>query len=397
MLLVAVTIKQQLLQKEIKMSENNINKSTDLNLGKENKRKKLLISFFGTIGIIGAGFTAYWIMYSSNFVSTDNAYSAVEIAQVTPSIGGTINDVWVTDTQMVKKGDILVTIDQTDTRLALDLAEANLSSAIRKVKGFVANNDSLNALIEVKKADEIRINAQLNSAKADFERASIDLQRREALVNSGAISGDELTNAKNAYSNAKANLDSAKAAIDQAKAALNSAIGAKDANEVLIAGVNEEQNPEILSAKARYEQAKVDFERTLIKAPIDGIVAKRQVQLGQRVQSGMPLLSIVPIQNMHVDANFKEVQLEKVRVGQPVELHADIYGKSIIYHGVVEGFSGGSGSAFSAIPAQNATGNWIKVVQRLPIRIALNQDELKEHPLKVGLSMNVEIDTRVKN
>ena len=379
------------------MSENNINKSTDLNLGKENKRKKLLISFFGTIGIIGAGFTAYWIMYSSNFVSTDNAYSAVEIAQVTPSIGGTINDVWVTDTQMVKKGDILVTIDQTDTRLALDLAEANLSSAIRKVKGFVANNDSLNALIEVKKADEIRINAQLNSAKADFERASIDLQRREALVNSGAISGDELTNAKNAYSNAKANLDSAKAAIDQAKAALNSAIGAKDANEVLIAGVNEEQNPEILSAKARYEQAKVDFERTLIKAPIDGIVAKRQVQLGQRVQSGMPLLSIVPIQNMHVDANFKEVQLEKVRVGQPVELYADIYGKSIIYHGVVEGFSGGSGSAFSAIPAQNATGNWIKVVQRLPIRISLNQEELKEHPLKVGLSMNVEIDTRVKN
>lgn len=379
------------------MSENNINKSTDLNLGKENKRKKLLISFFGTIGIIGAGIAAYWIMYSSNFVSTDNAYSAVEIAQVTPSIGGTISEVLVTDTQMVKKGDILVTIDQTDTKLALDYAEANLSSAIRKVKGLIANNDSLNALIEVKKADEIRINAQLNSAKADFERASIDLQRREALVSSGAISGDELTNAKNVYSNAKANLDSAKAAIDQAKAALNSAIGAKDANEVLIAGVDEDQNPEILATKARYEQAKVDFERTLIKAPIDGIVAKRQVQLGQKVQSGMPLLAIVPIQDIHVDANFKEVQLEKVRVGQPVELHADIYGKSVIYHGVVEGFSGGSGSAFSAIPAQNATGNWIKVVQRLPVRIALNQEELKKHPLKVGLSMNVEIDTRVKN
>ena len=379
------------------MSENNINKSTDLNLGKENKRKKLLISFFGIIGIIGVGFITYWIMYSSNFVSTDNAYSAVEIAQVTPSISGTISEVLVTDTQMVKKGDILVTIDQTDTKLALDYAEANLSSAIRKVKGFVANNDSLNALIEVKKADEIRINAQLNSAKADFERALIDLQRREALVNSGAISGDELTNAKNVYSNAKANLDSAKAAIDQAKAALNSAIGAKDANAVLIAGVDEDQNPEVLAAKARYEQAKVDFERTLIKAPIDGIVAKRQVQLGQKVQSGMPLLSIVPIQNMHVDANFKEVQLEKVRVGQPVELHADIYGKSVTYHGVVEGFSGGSGSAFSAIPAQNATGNWIKVVQRLPIRISLNEEELKTHPLKVGLSMNVEIDTRVKN
>ena len=270
-----------------------------------------------------------------------------------------------------------------------------LGSGIKNFKK--AMKDDQEETAEVKKADEIRINAQLNSAKADFERASIDLQRREALVNSGAISGDELTNAKNAYSNAKANLDSAKAAIDQAKAALNSAIGAKDANEVLIAGVNEEQNPEILSAKARYEQAKVDFERTLIKAPIDGIVAKRQVQLGQRVQSGMPLLSIVPIQNMHVDANFKEVQLEKVRVGQPVELHADIYGKSIIYHGVVEGFSGGSGSSFSAIPAQNATGNWIKVVQRVPVRIELNKKELEEHPLKVGLSMDVEIDTRAKN
>ncbi len=379
------------------MSENNINKSTDLNLAKENKRKKLLVSFLGAIGVIGASFATYWIVYSSNFVSTDNAYSAVEIAQVTPSIGGIISDVLVSDTQMVKKGDILVTIDQTDTKLAFDLAEANLNSAIRKVKGYIANNESLNALVEVKKADEIRINAQLNSAKADFERASIDLQRRESLVSSGAISADELTNAKNIYLNAKANLDSAKAAIDQAKAALNSAISAKDVNAVLISGVNEEQNPEVLSAKARYEQAKVDFEKTLIKAPIDGIVAKRQVQLGQKVQSGMPLLSIVPIQNMHVDANFKEVQLEKVRVGQSVELYADIYGKSVIYHGVVEGFSGGSGSAFSAIPAQNATGNWIKVVQRLPIRISLNQEELKEHPLKVGLSMNVEIDTRVKN
>ena len=382
--------KQQLLQKEIKMSEN-------LSLNKDNKRKKVLTTFFGAVGLIGAGFTAYYILYSSNFVSTDNAYSAVEIAQVTPSVNGIISDVLVTDTQMVKKGDILVKIEQTDAKLALDQAQASYDSAIRRVKSYMANDNSLNALIEVKKADEIRANFALNSAKSDFEKASIELQRREALISSGAISAEELTNAKNVYTNTKATYESSKAAVEQAKAALNSTIGTKDANATLINGVNVDENPEVLASKARLEQAKVDFDRTIIKAPIDGIVAKRQVQLGQKVQSGTPLLSVVPVQNMHVDANFKEVQLEKVKVGQPVIVHADIYGKSVTYHGVVEGFSGGSGSAFSAIPAQNATGNWIKVVQRVPVRIALDEKELQEHPLKVGLSMDVEIDTRAKN
>lgn len=382
--------KQQLLQKEIKMSEN-------LSLNKDNKRKKVLTTFFGAVGLIGAGFTAYYILYSSNFVSTDNAYSAVEIAQVTPSVNGIISDVLVTDTQMVKKGDILVKIEQTDAKLALEQAQASYDSAIRRVKSYMANDNSLNALIEVKKADEIKANFALNSAKSDFEKASIELQRREALISSGAISAEELTNAKNVYTNTKASYESSKAAVEQAKAALNSTIGTKDANATLINGVNVDENPEVLASKARLEQAKVDFERTIIKAPIDGIVAKRQVQLGQKVQSGTPLLSVVPVQNMHVDANFKEVQLEKVKVGQPAIVHADIYGKSVTYHGVVEGFSGGSGSAFSAIPAQNATGNWIKVVQRVPVRIALNEKELQEHPLKVGLSMDVEIDTRAKN
>ena len=382
--------KQQLLQKEIKMSEN-------LSLNKDNKRKKVLTTFFSAVGLIGAGFTAYYILYSSNFVSTDNAYSAVEIAQVTPSVNGIISDVLVTDTQMVKKGDILVKIEQTDAKLALDQAQASYDSAIRRVKSYMANDNSLNALIEVKKADEIRANFALNSAKSDFEKASIELQRREALISSGAISAEELTNAKNVYTNTKATYESSKAAVEQAKAALNSTIGTKDANATLINGVNVDENPEVLASKARLEQAKVDFDRTIIKAPIDGIVAKRQVQLGQKVQSGTPLLSVVPVQNMHVDANFKEVQLEKVKVGQPVIVHADIYGKSVTYHGVVEGFSGGSGSAFSAIPAQNATGNWIKVVQRVPVRIALDEKELQEHPLKVGLSMDVEIDTRAKN
>ena len=183
----------------------------------------------------------------------------------------------------------------------------------------------------------------------------------------------------------------------QARANRTTALSSREANAVLIANTTEETNPEVALARARRDQAAIDLERTVIRAPVDGIVAKRTVQLGQRVQAGMPLLAVVPIQEMHVDANFKEVQLENVRVGQPVTLHADIYGGSVTYHGVVEGFSGGSGAAFSAIPAQNATGNWIKVVQRLPVRVKLDPAELATHPLKVGLSMNAKIDTRAQN
>lgn len=214
---------------------------------------------------------------------------------------------------------------------------------------------------------------------------------------SGSVSGDELTHAQNAFAAAQANLEGARAAAAQAKANRNTAISTREANAVLIAGTTEDTNPEVAFARARRDQAAVDLERTIIRSPVDGIVAKRQVQLGQRVQAGMPLLSVVPVQDMHVDANFKEVQLKKVRIGQPVKLHADIYDSSVTYHGTIEGFSGGSGSAFSAIPAQNATGNWIKVVQRLPVRVKLDPAELQRNPLKVGLSMSVEVDTRSMN
>jgi membrane fusion protein (multidrug efflux system) len=207
--------------------------------------------------------------------------------------------------------------------------------------------------------------AQVVIAQSGLEQASINLKRRAALIESGSVSGDELTQAQNSMNAGKANLDGAKAAIAQ--------------------------------TKARVEQARIDLERTVVRAPVDGIVSKRQVQLGQRVQAGTPLLSVVPVQDMHVDANFKEVQLDKVRIGQQVKLHADIYGNSVTYKGTVEGFSGGSGTAFSAIPAQNATGNWIKVVQRLPVRIKLDPTELQRNPLKVGLSMSAEIDTRSLN
>ncbi|WP_318248629.1 HlyD family efflux transporter periplasmic adaptor subunit [Geomonas subterranea] len=369
-------------------------KSIPTDVTKTNRRKKLLLALAAVVVVSGASATAYGVLYGSNFVSTDNAYTAVEVAQVTPSVGGTIAEVLVTDTQAVKKGDVLVRIDQTDARLALAQAEADLGRAVRRVKGYLANDGSLNAQITARDADESRADAQLRSAQADFERARIDLKRRETLSASGSVSGDELTRAQNAFAAAKANLDATRAAIAQASANRSTALSAREANAVLIAGTTVETNPEVALARARRDQAAVDLERTVIRAPMDGIVAKRQVQVGQRVQAGMPLLSVVPVQQMHVDANFKEVQLKKVRVGQPVTLHADIYGKSVTYHGSVEGFSGGSGSAFSAIPAQNATGNWIKVVQRLPVRIKLNPGELEKNPLKVGLSMSAEIDTR---
>ncbi len=358
------------------------------------RRRKAFIGLAGVVGVALLGGAVYWFVYGSHFVSTDNAYAAVEVAQVTPSVGGTISEVRVTDTQAVKKGEVLVVIDPTDAKLALAQAEADLDRAVRRVRGFVANDSSLQAQIAARQADEVRAAAQLAAARADFERAKIDLERRQALAASGSVSGDDLSRAKNAFAAAEAALAAARASTTQAAANRGATIGAKEANAALIAGSTEETNPEVVLARARRDQAVVDLERTVVRAPVDGVVAKRQVQLGQRVQAGTPLLAVVPIQEMHVDANFKEVQLEKVRVGQKVAVYADIYGSAVKYSGIVEGFSGGSGAAFAAIPAQNATGNWIKVVQRLPVRIRLNPGELAANPLRVGLSMTAEIDTR---
>jgi len=363
----------------------------------ERRRNKLLIALGGVVGVAALTSGAYWFLYGSHFVSTDNAYAAVEIAQVTPEVGGTIREVHVTDTQTVSAGDILVVIDPTDARLALAQADAELGRAIRRVKGYVATDRGLAAQIAAREAEEKRAAAQLASAEADFDRAKIDLQRREALAKSGSVSGDELTKAQNAFAAAEANLAASRAASEQARANRAAAIGNKAANAALIAESTVETNPEVALAKARRDQAAIDLERTVVRAPVDGVVAKRQVQIGQRVQAGTPLLAVVPVQQMHVDANFKEVQLENVRVGQPVTLEADIYGSAVLYHGTVEGFSGGSGAAFAAIPAQNATGNWIKVVQRLPVRIKLDPAELEAHPLKVGLSMTARIDTRERS
>jgi membrane fusion protein (multidrug efflux system) len=374
------------------MSENNTSSAADALVKK--RRNARLATLGGVVVLAAVGSTAYWKLHASHFVSTDNAYAAAEVAQITPAVGGTVLEVNVRDTQAVKKGDVLLVIDPTDAQLAVAQATAELDRATRRVKSYIANDTNLSAQISAREADAQRASAQLAAAQADFERAKVDLQRRQALVASGSVSGDELTRAKNGFDAATAQLAAAKAAAAQVTANQRSAIAAKEANAALISNSTVDSNPEVAAARARLDQAKVDLARTVLRAPLDGVVAKRMVQLGQRVQPGMPLMAVVPVNDMYVDANFKEVQLEKVRVGQSVTLHADIYGKNVTYHGVVEGFSGGSGSAFSAIPAQNATGNWIKVVQRLPVRVKLDPAELQANPLKVGLSMRAEIDTR---
>jgi membrane fusion protein (multidrug efflux system) len=343
--------------------------------------------------LAAAGYAGYWYLIGSHFVSTDNAYAAAEIAEVTPAVGGIVAKVEVIDTQYVEQGDILVTIDDTDAQLALQQAQANFELSMRRVKSYLANDEGLDALVQARQAEEKRATAQLVAAQSNYERAKIDLARREELVRSGSVSGEELTNARNAFAQAQANLNVAKATTSQTVATRLSTIGNQKANAALTENTTVETNPEVLLAKARYEQAKINLERTVIRAPIAGVIAKRQVQIGRRVQIGAPLMTIVPINNIHIDANFKEVELRNVKVGQTVEVTADLYGDDIVYHGVVTGLSGGTGSAFSMIPAQNATGNWIKVIQRLPVRIELTPKELAEHPLQVGLSMQVTIDT----
>jgi membrane fusion protein (multidrug efflux system) len=287
-----------------------------------------------TAAAAGGSAYVYWKQVGSRYVSTDNAYTAAEVAEVTAEIDGPVAAVNVVDSQAVKRGEILVVIDDTDAKLALRQAEADLA----------------------------RVQAQVVSATADVERSGIDLQRREALVASGSVSGDELTKVINEASNARASLNAARASV--------------------------------ALAQARVDKAKVDLGRTVIRSPVDGVIARREVQLGQRVQPSTPLLDVVPVSEMYVNANFKEVQLKKVLPGQSVELVSDLYGHKVAFHGVVEGFNGGTGAAFALIPAQNATGNWIKVVQRLPVRIRLNPDELAARPLRVGLSMDAKVDLR---
>lgn len=356
------------------------------------KRKKLFAALAGGVALIGGGYYAMDALVWSHHAETDNAYVGADVAQVTSQLAAPVSAVLVEDTQQVHRGDVLVRLDDTDAKIAVANAQANLATAIRKVQGLHATDSGLGAQIAARAADQGKASAVVAAAQADLQKAQIDLQRRQGAAGTGAVSQDELTSARTAYSNAAAALRAAQAAEAQAAAARSAAVGERNANLALIANVTVDNNPEVLAARAALQQAQVDLQRTVIRAPIDGVVSKRQVQVGQRVQPGALLMAVVPVQAAYVDANFKEVELKKVKPGQQVELWSDLYGSGVKYHGTVMGFSGGTGAAFALVPAQNATGNWIKVVQRLPVRIALKPQELAAHPLRVGLSMNVDVN-----
>ncbi len=357
------------------------------------KRRALLTGIAGIVLLAGAGYGGWYALVGSHYVETDNAYVGADTAQVTPMVSGQVIAVLKADTDAVKRGDVLIRLDDSDVQLTLATAEADLAKARRQFGQTSATSTALSAQVEARRAEILSARAQLVSAKAGYAKAQVDFDRRHKLAPNGAVSGDELTSATNALAGARATLEQARAAVTQAGAQRGAAAGSLAANDALIQGTTTNTAPDVLTAEARVRQARLDLARTVIRAPIDGVVANRNVQIGQRVAPGATVMRIVPVSQAYVDANFKEGQLAKVMPGQSVKLTADLYGDDIEYHGRVVGFSGGTGSAFALIPAQNATGNWIKVVQRLPVRVALNPKELAAHPLRVGLSMTVRIDT----
>jgi membrane fusion protein, multidrug efflux system len=354
------------------------------------RRRWLTILVIAVVGI-GLLATAYHLLIGSRHVSTDNAYVGADTAQITPLVAGQVQTVRVSNTQAVRKGDILLTIDPADARIALARAAAAYAQAQRQFRQTSSTGGALGAQVSARETDIARARAEAEASRAEYDKARVDLQRRESLARSGAVSGDELTSARTAFANAKAQLAVAQAAIAQAQANRVAAARNLEANEALTQGTMD-TNPDVAAARAQYEQAKLDFERTVIRAPFDGIVAQRNIQVGQRAAPGTAVMTVVPIDRMYVDANYKEGQLRRVRIGQKARVVSDLYGGDVVYHGTVTGLAGGTGSAFALIPAQNATGNWIKVVQRVPVRIMLDPAELRAHPLRVGLSMEATID-----
>ena len=356
------------------------------------KRKKML-KIFALLVIGIAILYAIWALLFGNKVETDNAYVGAETAEITSMVSGQVEKVLVSDTQQVKKDDVLAIIDNRDAKIAVAQAEAELTKAKRQYTQSSANSSSLSSQILVSADDINSAKAQVAQAEVGYQQAQQEFARRQQLSASGAISKEEYTKSQSTLNNAKASVDVAKAALAQAESKRKAAQSNLDANEALIKGTSQTSTPDVLVAQAKLDQALLDLERTEIKAPLDGVIARRSIQVGQRIAPGTSVMKIVPLSQLYVDANFKESQLKNVKVGQKATLTSDLYGKKVEYHGTVIGFSGGTGSAFALIPAQNATGNWIKVVQRLPVRIQLDAKELAAHPLRVGLSMTVEVDT----
>ena len=373
------------------------------------RRRRRALTALATVFLIGAlAWGAQWFLAGRWVVETDNAYVSGNVVQVMPQVAGTVRAIMADDTDTVQPGQTLVSLDATDARVALDQAEAQLAQAVREARQLYANASTVGAQVTVRQAelaraqaDETRLAADIARTRAEVARAQDDLARSQTLVNSGAASREELEHASAALATARAAQQGAQAAQQAARAAAQAArasIGAAReqvaASRSLVEGTDVQHHPSVLRAAARLREAWVALRRTEIAAPVGGQVARRAVQVGQRVQPGVPLLAIIPPEQMWVDANFKEVQLRDLRVGQPVRLEADAYGDRVEYDGRIVGLGAGTGAAFSLLPAQNATGNWIKVVQRVPVRIQIDPQQLARYPLRVGLSMQARVDVK---
>ncbi len=328
------------------------------------KRKRWLLILLAVVVLAGLASVAWQILYGRWHEDTDDAYVNGNVVQITPQITGTVVSIGADDGDLVQKGQVLVKFDPSDADIALQQAEANLARTVRQVRGLFSNVDGYKADVAAKKV-------ALAKAEADFKR-------RQNLANDGAISQEELAHARDA--------------LDTARSSLTSAEQQLDTNRALVDDTVISSHPDVKAAAAKLRQAYLDDARAVIIAPVTGYVAKRTVQVGQRVQPGAALMAVIPLDQVWIDANFKETQLKHMRIGQPVEIRSDLYGSEVKYSGTVDSLGVGTGSAFSLLPAQNATGNWIKIVQRVPVRIRISPDELARHPLRIGLSMDVNVN-----
>jgi membrane fusion protein (multidrug efflux system) len=319
-----------------------------------NRGKAFKIFFGATAAAVILGLL-YWFLISSHYEHTENAYVSAPQLQIVSQVEGTVSSVLIAETQSVKPGDLLIQIDTTEAKIASEMADADLVKAIRSVRSAIS---------------------QAKQRQQEYERAKADYSRRASLKGPAAFSTEEL-------SHAKTQLDVAEAAYKQAIENADGRLKPEEAKE----------HPDVLRAQAAAKRGFIALQRAEVKSPVNAIVARRTAQVGQRVSPGVPLATLIIGDSMWVDANFKEDQLAKMRIGQPAELKADIYGSRVTFKGKVSGFSPGTGSSLSLLPAQNATGNWVKVVQRLPVRIQIDAEQLKKNPLRVGLTMSVEVDT----
>jgi membrane fusion protein (multidrug efflux system) len=341
----------------------NAQEANEQNKGNGKRRRRLIIiTLVLLLALILYGL--WWFFFARHYESTDDAYVSGNVVQVTPQVSGTVVAIHGDDTELVQAGQPLIELDHSDAKVALDQAEAQLAQTVREVRTLFVNNNTYTA------------NVALRSA--DLEKARADLARRQELAGTGAVGKEELEHARTA--------------VQAAESALQAAREQLASNQALTDRTSIENHPNVQRAAAQVQAAYLTLSRNTLPAPMTGFIAKRSVQVGQRVAPGMPLMSVVPLNALWVDANFKEVQVARMRVGQPVTLKSDVYGGKVEYHGKVVGLSAGTGAAFALLPTQNASGNWIKVVQRIPVRIALDPKELQEHPLRVGLSMDVEVD-----